>query len=88
MKSPIEMAFARIELMKSIDRDSIHWQMFKDNYIQMEKTSIVEAHVQGFTDAYSIENKPTGEQYYNEKYNNNNQVRVSKGGQTPINTNI
>ncbi len=37
MKTAMELALARIELMKDISPDSIHWQMFKENYIQQEK---------------------------------------------------
>lgn len=33
----MELALTRIELMKDIRPDSIHWQMFKDNYIKKEK---------------------------------------------------
>ena len=33
MKTPMELALARIELMKDISPHSIHWQMFKDNYL-------------------------------------------------------
>ena len=41
MKTPMELALARIELMKDIKPDSIHWQMFKDNYIEMEKQQML-----------------------------------------------
>ena len=32
MKTAMELALARIELMKDINPDSIHWEMFKQNY--------------------------------------------------------
>ena len=34
-KTSMELAFARIELMKDIRPDSIHWEMFKQNYLEM-----------------------------------------------------
>ena len=37
----MELALARIELMKDIRPDSIHWQMFKDHYIEMEKQQML-----------------------------------------------
>ena len=43
MKTPMELALARIELMKDISPDSIHWQMFKDHYLEMEKQNIIDA---------------------------------------------
>ena len=46
MKTPMELAFARIELMKNIDADSIHWQMFKDNYIHMEQLMMVDKQIE------------------------------------------
>ncbi len=47
----MELAFARIELMKDIRPDSIHWQMFKDHYLEMEKQNIIDAYLDGLRDA-------------------------------------
>ena len=33
----MELALARIELMKNISPDSIHWEMFKNDCIEKEK---------------------------------------------------
>ena len=46
MKTPMELALARIELMKEISPDSIHWQMFKDNYIHLEKLMIIDKQIE------------------------------------------
>ena len=40
-KTAMELALARIELMRDIRPDSIHWEMFKQNYIEMEKQQII-----------------------------------------------
>ena len=42
----MELALARIELMKDISPDSIHWQMFKDNYIYLEKLMMVDKQIE------------------------------------------
>ena len=46
MKTPMELALARIELMKNISPDSVHWQMFKDNYIYLEKLMIIDKQIE------------------------------------------
>ena len=46
MKTPMELALARIELMKDISPDSIHWQMFKDNYIYMEQLMMIDKQIE------------------------------------------
>ena len=46
MKTPMELALARIELMKDISPDSIHWQMFKDNYIYLEKLMMIDKQIE------------------------------------------
>ena len=59
----MELALARIELMKDIDKDSIHWQMFKENYIAKEREQIMNAYVDGLEGPYigAVE-------YYNQTY--------------------
>jgi hypothetical protein len=46
MKTPMQLALARIELMKDISVDSIHWQMFKNNYIHLEKLMIIDKQIE------------------------------------------
>jgi hypothetical protein len=41
MKTAMELALARIELMKYINPDSIHWEMFKNDYLEKEKEQII-----------------------------------------------
>lgn len=64
MKTAMELALARIELMKDINPDSIHWEMFKQNYIEMEKQNII--------NAWMAKDNPlqrlAAEKYYNETY--------------------
>jgi hypothetical protein len=64
MKTAMELALARIELMKDINFDSIHWEMFKQNYIEMEKQNII--------NAWMAKDNPlqrlVAEKYYNETY--------------------
>jgi hypothetical protein len=61
MKTPMELALARIELMKDIKPDSIHWQMFKDNYIEMEKQQMLASSISG-------SKGNSFEEYYNQTY--------------------
>ena len=64
MKTAMELALARIELMKDINPDSIHWEMFKRNYVEMEKQQII--------NAWMAKDNPlqrlAAEKYYNETY--------------------
>ena len=64
MKTAMELALARIELMKDINPDSIHWEMFKQNYVEMEKQQII--------NAWMAKDNPlqrlAAEKYYNETY--------------------
>jgi hypothetical protein len=42
MKTALTLAFQRIELMKDLQTDSIHWEMFKRNYLEMEKNQTID----------------------------------------------
>ena len=68
----MELALARIELMKDIRPDSIHWEMFKQNYIEMEKQQIINAWMAN-DHAWMANDNPlqrlAAENYYNETYN-------------------
>ena len=65
MKTAMELALARIELMKDINPDSIHWEMFKQNYVEMEKQQII--------NAWMAKDNPlqrlAAEKYYDETFN-------------------
>ena len=67
MKTAMELALARIELMKDINPDSVRWQMFKENYMQQEKKQIINAHGLRYSDI--TEETVNGEEYYNETFN-------------------
>jgi hypothetical protein len=69
MKTAMELALARIELMKDISPDSIHWQMFKDNYIEVEKKQIENAYWASYKEGQYSGDK-TAEEYYNETFKN------------------
>ena len=65
MKIPMELALSRIELMKDIRPDSIHWEMFKQNYMEMEKQQIINAWMASDNPLQRL----AAEKYYNETYN-------------------
>ena len=64
-KTAMELALARIELMKDIRPDSIHWEMFKQNYVEMEKQQIINAWMANDNPLQRL----AAEKYYNETYN-------------------
>jgi len=64
----MELALARIELMKDINPDSVRWQMFKENYIQQEKEQIINAYWASYKEGQYSGDK-TAEEYYNETFN-------------------
>ncbi len=65
MKTAMELALSRIELMKDIRPDSIHWEMFKQNYMEMEKQQIINAWMASDNPLQRL----AAEKYYNETYN-------------------
>ena len=72
MKTAMELALARIEMLY-IEKDSIHWEMFKNDCIEKEKEQIQKA----FSDGQETPiNHPTiphysRDEYYNDNYNQN-----------------
>ena len=64
-KTAMELALARIELMKDIRPDSIHWEMFKQNYVEMEKQQIINAWMAKDNTLQRL----AAEKYYNDTYN-------------------
>lgn len=42
----MELALARVESMRDINAESVHWQMFKDNYIYLEKQMMVDKQIE------------------------------------------
>ena len=65
MKTAMELALSRIELMKDIRPDSIHWEMFKQNYMEMEKHQIINAWMASDNPLQRL----AAEKYYNDTYN-------------------
>ena len=62
----MSLALARIELMKDINPDSIHWEMFKNDCMEKEKEQICNSYVEGLEGLYM-----GAEEYYNRTYNQN-----------------
>lgn len=67
MQTPMELALARIELMKDISPDSIHWEMFKKNYMEMEKQQIENAYWVAYKEGQYSGDR-TAEEYYKETF--------------------
>ena len=63
MKTAMELALARIEMLY-IEKDSIHWEMFKNDCMEKEKEQITKAYNSAIPFKF-------GEEYYNETYNQN-----------------
>jgi hypothetical protein len=79
MKTAMELALARIEMLY-IEKDSIHWEMFKNDCMEKEKEQIMNAYCDG---AKGGANGTKGQhengwvsiqmrnKYYNQTYNQN-----------------
>jgi len=70
MKTAMQLALARIEMLY-IEKDSIHWEMFKNDCIEKEKEQIIDAYeaamerpIENYAEAYYNMN-------YNQTYNQN-----------------
>jgi hypothetical protein len=75
MKTSMELALARIEMLY-IEKDSIHWEMFKNDCMEKEKEQLIEAfksarNIQDSDDISITHDWVSAEQYYNETYNQN-----------------
>jgi hypothetical protein len=68
MKTAMELALARIKLMKDISPDSIHWEMFKNDCMEKEKNNIIEAYRKGRYNENPFIDLNEAEQYYNQTY--------------------
>ena len=71
MKTVMELALARIEMLY-IEKDSIHWEMFKNDCMGKEKEQIIDAYENGVGD--ENERNLSGQftnagEYYNKTYN-------------------
>ena len=65
----MELVLARIELMKDINPDSIHWEMFKNDCMEKEKEQIMKSY-KDYHDLGHIYGLGT-EEYYNQTYKQN-----------------
>ena len=73
MKTAMQMALARIEMLY-IEKDSIHWEMFKNDYMEKEKEQIIDAYMEGVNAHISYCNGKafiSKQEYYNLTYNQN-----------------
>jgi len=68
MKTAMELALARIEMLY-IEKDSVHWEMFKNDCMEKEKEQIVKA----FNDGHhaDVGHIDKAWEYYNQTYNQN-----------------
>jgi predicted Zn-dependent peptidase len=64
MKTPMAFALARIEMLY-IEKDSVHWEMFKNDCMEKEKEQMIDF-AYGCTQHISREDI---EEYYNKTYN-------------------
>ena len=64
MKTPMAFALARIEMLY-IEKDSVHWEMFKNDCMGKEKEQMIDF-AYGCTQHISREDI---EEYYNKTYN-------------------
>ena len=60
MKTAMQMALARIELLYGMKPDAIHWEMFKNDCMEKEREQMLGEWKKGFEDAKYI---------YNQTYN-------------------
>jgi hypothetical protein len=65
MKTAMQMALDRIEMLY-IEKDSIHWEMFKNDCMEKEKEQIMNAHTEGYS---NYDSEMTSVEYYNQTYN-------------------
>ena len=68
MKTAMELALARIEMLY-IEKDSIHWEMFKNDCMEKEKEEILNAYVEGRLCSYNDNPSIKANEYYNQTYN-------------------
>ena len=65
------LALARIEMLY-IEKDSVHWEMFKNDCMEKEKEQIIDAYRVGKAESKMfLELNTTGGDYYNQTYNQN-----------------
>lgn len=67
MKTAMQMALDRIEMLY-IEKDSVHWEMFKNDCMEKEKEQIMNAHTEGYS---NYDSEMTSVEYYNQIYNQN-----------------
>ena len=70
MKTPMQSAFDRIELMRGFDKDSVHWQMFKQNYLEREKKALKDSFYEGMKCYPFDPNLGRAEIWFNETFKN------------------
>jgi len=77
MKTAMELALARIEMLY-IEKDSVHWEMFKNDCMEKEKEQIIDAWEKGYSTGCVVgsndytnedEEKDNGNYYYKQTYN-------------------
>ena len=73
MKTAMAFALARIEMLY-IEKDSVHWEMFKNDCMEKEKEQIINAFDYGQINVNEdgcLTEENGAKEYYNETYNQN-----------------
>ena len=78
MKTAMELALARIEMLYGMKPDDIHWEMFKNDCMEKEKEQIIQSYQLGAINNYNkakwVNLTPEyfeicGKEYYIKHYN-------------------
>ena len=69
MKTAMGLALSRIEMLY-IEKDSVHWEMFKNDCMEKEKEQILAAYNNGSQDM-ALRDEYNPAEYYNQTYNQN-----------------
>jgi hypothetical protein len=86
MKTAMEQALARIELLYGMKPDAIHWEMFKNDCMGKEKEQIMNDYREGVNAGILYCNGEvfiSKEEYYNQNYNQKIPELLYKDG-TPM----
>ena len=76
MKTAMELALVRIEMLYGMKPDDIHWEMFKNDCMEKEKEQIMKSFDYGdfcidLPDGTWEQKYKSAEEYYNQTYNQN-----------------
>ena len=76
MKTAMIQFLEWLENSSNVKDDILNWELVKENALDKEKEQIINAHLEGWSDAYdylksdSNDQARQAEDYYNQTYNN------------------